>query len=105
MKWKSKLTDVILACRQELGLLESLCFLRMCNTRTSLGPADATAAFLRFEALSSSSSGSSPGVGVSRSGNSESRSVTGIVVAGKVSVVLVGIVPRKVAVTSSLGSC
>lgn len=50
-------TDVILACRQELGRLESLCFFKMCKTRTSFGP-EVVAGFLRFEDRSSASSGS-----------------------------------------------
>ena len=61
-KHSSELTDAILACRQELGLLESLCFFKICSTRTSFGPVGAVEDFLRFEALSSSSSGSCPGV-------------------------------------------
>ncbi len=51
------LTDVIFDWRQELGRLESLCFFKICRTRTSLGP-EAVAGFLRLEDRSSASSGS-----------------------------------------------
>mmetsp|Transcript_12582 Transcript_12582/g.30043 ORF Transcript_12582/g.30043 Transcript_12582/m.30043 type:complete len:220 (-) Transcript_12582:325-984(-) len=55
----SSLVEVILGCLQELGLLEPLCFLRMCKTRTSLGPLEvADCGLCRLVDRSSETSGS-----------------------------------------------